>query len=45
MSLIELEEEGWQALSTAEEAGKKFYCSVLYEGEIMLFLGGMFSKG
>ena len=39
--LIELEEQGWRALSTEGDAGKKFYASVLREDAVMLFPGGM----
>ena len=43
--LIELEEQGWRALSTAGDAGKKFYASVLREDAVMLFPGGMRIEG
>jgi Domain of unknown function (DUF4440) len=39
--LIELEEQGWRALSTEGDAAKKFYASVLREDAVMLFPGGM----
>jgi len=39
--LIELEEQGWRALSTEGDAGRKFYASVLREDAVMLFSGGM----
>ncbi|MBD2256117.1 nuclear transport factor 2 family protein [Pseudanabaena sp. FACHB-2040] len=39
--LIALEEQGWQALSSAGEAGKRFYSSVLRDDAVMLFPGGM----
>lgn len=39
--LIELEERGWRALSSAGNAGKTFYASVLREDAVMLFPGGM----
>jgi hypothetical protein len=39
--LIELEEQGWRALSTTGDAGKKFYASVLREDAVMLLPGGM----
>lgn len=39
--LIELEERGWRALSTAGDAGRKFYASVLRDDALMLFAGGM----
>lgn len=43
--LIKLEEEGWQALSSEGDAGKRFYRSVLREDAIMLFPGGMVIEG
>ncbi len=39
--LIELETQGWQALATEGDAGKKFYASVLREDSVMLFPGGL----
>jgi hypothetical protein len=39
--LIELEEQGWRALSTEGDTGRKFYASVLREDAVMLFPGGM----
>ncbi len=39
--IIELEEQGWRALSTEGEAGRKFYESVLREDAVMLFPGGL----
>ncbi|MBW4652657.1 MAG: nuclear transport factor 2 family protein [Kaiparowitsia implicata GSE-PSE-MK54-09C] len=43
--LIDLEEQGWQALSTDVEASKKFYSSVLRHDAVMLFPGGMIIEG
>lgn len=43
--ILELEEQGWQALSAEEDAGKKFYASVLREDAVMLFPGGMIIAG
>jgi hypothetical protein len=43
--LIELEEQGWQALSSELEASKKFYSSVLRDDAIMLFPCGMLIHG
>jgi hypothetical protein len=43
--LIDLEEQGWRALSTAGDAGKKFYAAVLREDAVMLFPGGMRIEG
>lgn len=39
--LIEMEEQGWRALSTPGDAGKEFYASVLREDAVMLLPGGM----
>jgi hypothetical protein len=43
--LIELEEQGWRALSTKGDAGRKIYESVLREDAVMLFPGGMRIEG
>jgi hypothetical protein len=43
--LIEIEEQGWQALSTDVEASKKFYSSVLRDDAVMLFPGGTIIEG
>lgn len=43
--LIELEEQGWRALSTAGDAAKQFYASVLRDDAVMLFPGGMRING
>jgi len=43
--LIELEEQGWRALSTEGDAGRKFYASVLREDAVMLVPGGMRIEG
>lgn len=43
--LIELEEQGWLALSSEGEASKKFYSSVLHNDVIVLFPGGMLING
>jgi Domain of unknown function (DUF4440) len=39
--LIELEQRGWRALSSADDTGKNFYGSVLREDAVMVFPGGM----
>lgn len=39
--LVELERRGWEALSTAGEAGRRFYAGILREDAVMLFPGGM----
>jgi hypothetical protein len=43
--LIDLEEQGWRALSTEGDAGRKFYGAVLREDAVMLFPGGMRIEG
>lgn len=43
--IIELEEQGWRALSTTGDAGRTFYASVLREDAVMLFPGGMRIEG
>lgn len=43
--LIELEEQGWQALATEGDAGKRFYSSILGDDALMLFPGGMLIDG
>lgn len=40
-NLIELEEQSWQALSSAKDEAKRFYSSLLTEDAVMLFPGGM----
>ncbi len=39
--LLELEWQGWEALSTEGDAGKRFYGSILRDDAVMLFPGGM----
>jgi ketosteroid isomerase-like protein len=43
--LIELETQGWQALSTGEDAARKFYRSLLTDEAVMVFPGGMLLRG
>jgi hypothetical protein len=43
--LVELEEQGWLALSTEGDAGKRFYASVLRNDALMLFPGGIRIEG
>jgi len=43
--ILELEEQGWQALSAEGDAGRKFYASILRDDAIMLFPGGMIIAG
>lgn len=44
-NLIDLEEQGWLALSVRGEASKKFYNSVLHDDAVMLFPGGILTDG
>ncbi|MCA9873891.1 MAG: nuclear transport factor 2 family protein [Anaerolineales bacterium] len=44
-TLIELEEQGWQALSSAGDAGKRFYEAILREDAVMVFPGGLRLSG
>lgn len=39
--LVELEQQGWEALSKKGSAGKRYYRSILREDAEMLFPGGM----
>lgn len=43
--LIELEQQGWEALSKGGDAGKRFYASILRKDAVMLFPGGMRIEG
>lgn len=43
--LIQLEEQGWRALSSPGNAAKEFYSAVLAENSTMLFPGGMRLEG
>ena len=43
--LVKLEEEGWQALSSAGDAAQKFYSSLLIDDAIAIFPGGLIVKG
>jgi hypothetical protein len=43
--LMQLEEQGWQALSTGPEAARQFYRSILADEAVMLFPGGMRMSG
>ena len=43
--LIELEKQGWEALSKTGDARKRFYASILREDAVMLFPGGMRIEG
>lgn len=43
--LMELEEQGWHALSTAGDAAETFYGNVLRDDAVMLFPGGMRLEG
>lgn len=43
--LIDLEEQGWRALSTEGNAGRNFYASVLRQDAVMLFPGSIRIEG
>lgn len=43
--IIDLEEQGWQALSTSETSARTFYASVLHDNAIMIFPGGLRFEG
>lgn len=43
--LVELEEEGWRALSTVGDAAREVYATVLRDDAVMLFPGGMRLQG
>jgi hypothetical protein len=43
--LVDLERQGWQALSSEGNAGREFYASVLREDAVMLLPGGMRLEG
>jgi len=43
--LIELERQGWHALATPGDAGRRFYSSILREDATMIFPGGMRIEG
>ncbi len=43
--LIELEKQGWQALSSGSEASERFYGAILRDDAVMLFPGGMRIEG
>jgi hypothetical protein len=43
--IVELEKQGWRALSTEGDAGRRFYTSVLRNDSVMLFPGGIRIEG
>lgn len=43
--LLDIEERGWQALSSEGNAAKRFYASVLAEDAVMVFPGGLLLEG
>jgi Domain of unknown function (DUF4440) len=43
--LVDLERQGWEALSSEGNAGREFYASVLREDAVMLFPGGVRLEG
>lgn len=44
-NLIELETQGWEALSKSREAAQEFYRSLLTDDAIMVFPGGILLRG
>jgi hypothetical protein len=44
-NLIELETQGWQALSTGQDAAQEFYRSLLTDEAVMLFPGEILLRG
>jgi ketosteroid isomerase-like protein len=44
-TLIDLENQGWQALSSEGDAGRNFYASVLHDDAVMIFPGGLLLEG
>jgi hypothetical protein len=43
--LVELEERGWQVLSSGGDSAARFYGSLLTDDSVMIFPGGMLVKG
>jgi len=43
--LFQLERQGWQALSTAGDAGRNFYADLPHDDAVMLFPGGLRIEG
>lgn len=43
--LIELESQGWRALSTGKEAAQKFYRSLLTDDAVIVFPGDILLRG
>jgi hypothetical protein len=43
--LVDLEGEGWRALSTSQEEARAFYGRVLADEALMVFPGGMLLRG
>jgi hypothetical protein len=43
--LAELEERGWQALSSGGDSATEFYGSLLADESVMIFPGGMVVRG
>ncbi len=44
-NLVELERQGWQALSSGRDAAQAFYRSLLTDDAVMVFPGGMLLRG
>jgi ketosteroid isomerase-like protein len=40
-ALLEIEEQGWRALSSPGNAGREFYDAMLRDDAVMLFTGGL----
>jgi hypothetical protein len=43
--ILELEEQGWQALSSEGDTSKEFYGAVLADDAVMIFQGGLLIEG
>lgn len=43
--IVDLEKQGWKALSSSQESAKNFYGDVLMDGAVMIFSGGMRLQG
>lgn len=44
-NIVELEKQGWQALSKNQQTAQDFYISVLTDDAMMVFPGGMLLQG
>ena len=43
--LLELEVQGWEALSSGQDVAQRFYRSLLADDAVMIFPGGMLLRG